>query len=170
MCKDQLAILMKKDSKFITIVFQILPSSNSCTKIIFALLVLWVLIITINNAVFSVTRPPGVNCQDCLLFLLHYCITVVIQMESGKTGKKLNQVSGISSVRNLFSALCDFIRSSLGLNKTPQLLLMQVTQIGRTGVLNLEPSLSNSVWSSSPSQTSNPISFLSTIPSLPSPN
>ena len=62
-----------------------------------------------------------------------------------KKRKKLNQVSGISTVRNLFSALWDFIRSSLGLNKTPQLLLMQVTQIGRTGVLNLEPSLSNSV-------------------------
>ena len=66
----------------LTNVFQILPFLNSYTKSIYTLLVLWVLIITVNNAVFSVTWPPGVNYEDCLPFLINYCVTVVVQMES----------------------------------------------------------------------------------------
>ena len=56
------------------------------------------------------------------------------------------------------------MRSSFGLKRTPHLLLTQVTQIGRCGVLNLEPNLCFWVFSEVLSHIRNPIAFLAAMP------
>ena len=61
------------------------------------------------------------------------------------------------------------MRSLLGLKRTPQLSLMQVTQIGRTGVFILDPRPSLFVRYSLVCHTSNPISLRPVIPTFPSP-
>ena len=71
---------------------------------------------------------------------------------------------------HLFSAAWDFIRSSFGLKRTPHLLLTQVTQIGRCGVLNLEPSLCFWVFSEVLSHIKNPMAFLAAMPASSRPS
>ena len=143
-----------------------LPCSDGKAQMICLILV--VLIITVYKAAEAAFWWSScVYGEDRLLTLLQLHVTVVIQLESGENR---NRTRFFISSRYLFSALCDFIRSSLGLKRTPQLLLMQVTQIGRSGVLNLEPRLRRPVCSSSPSQTRNPMSVLPMIPTLSAPN
>ena len=137
--------------------------------------------------------PSGVHHQYCVLRILRRNITTVVkQIESetrNVTTKFTNNLQIFVSIFQLsfnwaiyfykvtltvsiylFSALQDFIRSLLGLKRTPQFSLMQVTQIGRTGVFSLDPRFNSCVFSSESFHIRKPISLRLVRPTLPSSN
>ena len=137
-----------------------------CSNSFFQRVFIFINIFNIHD-VFIKLFTPCVNIEDSVFILLHHSIAEVVKMESTKREKRLKQDLFRS---DLFSALWVFMRSLLGLNRTPQFSLTRVTHIGRNGVLNREPRFRLLVVSSSFSQIRKPISFLSVMPTCSPPS